>query len=318
MTRDHSVRTSQMALNGNQSRSPQHPQLPGACRCLLLCLAALLAFTAQAQELSNDTLRLRLSVTPEGIPIVEEAIWRETGQTVFRDLGTPNGLSDWVPESLIPTTPNAPLAWSITEGEGFKTAEATRNLNRKMRITWIIDLPSQGELFRLRVRLTNHSKVAQVVDWFPAWSANWDVSGQSQWVRWWRALKYDRVEQTLDADGTVRLGSRLQSSDDAAGGVAPYWVIGGAASRIYFGLQWSGGWNARLDGLNNGLAFAVRLPPTETQLVLNRGESIEGPALLVTPVATGDETEARHLDARAPGTCATPVRSSFAVVPALV
>jgi Melibiase len=301
MRSDHSVRTSQTALTEMKSRSPQRSRLTGGCRSLLLCLAAVLAsvFTAQAQELSNDTLRLRLNVTPQGIPIIEEVIWGETGQIAFRDLGTPNGLSDWVPESLIPAAQSAPATWNIRAGEVFKTAEATCNLNRKMRITWIVDLPNQGQLFRLRVRLTNRSKVAQVVDWFPAWSANWDVGGQSQWVRWWKALKYDGVEQALDADGEVRLGSRLQSSDDAAGGVAPYWVVGSPTSRIYFGLQWSGGWSARLDGLGNGLTFAVRLPPAETQLVLSRGESIEGPALLVTPMTAGDETEDRAIWMRA-------------------
>jgi len=295
MTTDYSVQPSQCASDSKARQPHRLSSLTGRWPVLLLVVAWLLvsAVAAQAQELSNDTLRLRLNVTPEGIPIIEEAIWQATGETVFRDLGTPDGLSDWVPDALLPGAANAAATWSITEGENFKTAEASRDLNRKMRITWIVDLPSQGQLFRLRIRLTNRGKAAQAVDWFPAWSANWNVGMQSQWARWWKSLAYDRVEQQLGVADKIHLGSRLQSSDDAADGVAPYWIIGGPNSRIYFGLQWSGGWSAKLNGLDNGVAFSVRLPSEETQLVLKRGETIEGPALLVTPMATADETADR-------------------------
>ena len=84
----------------------QPRKLSGSFRWIkgLLCLAPTIAFVsaAQAQELSSDTLRLLLNVTPEGIPVIEEAVWQATGQTAFRDLGTPDGLAAWVPEALIP------------------------------------------------------------------------------------------------------------------------------------------------------------------------------------------------------------------------
>src|SRR6185369_6559085 len=61
-----------------------------------------LTFAASAQDLSNDTVHLRLNVTPEGVPVIEEARWIATGRTIFRDLGTPDGLSAFVPAQLLP------------------------------------------------------------------------------------------------------------------------------------------------------------------------------------------------------------------------
>jgi predicted ribosome-associated RNA-binding protein Tma20 len=294
---DHSAHASQPLPT--EKNSPRGGLFVSArwIRILVLGLACMLAlvFRVPAQELSNGSLTLRLNVTPEGIPVISQAVWQETGQVVFRDLGTPDGLGAWVPASLIPTTQTVPTAWNIIDGETFTTAEATRELANKMSLTWIIDLPKQGQLFRLRIRLTNGGKKARSVNWFPAWSASWDVGGQSQWARWWQSIEYNRIEQTLSADAQIRLGSRLHSSDDAAGGVNPYWVVGGPAGRVYFGLQWSGGWSARLKGLDNGFTFSVNLPAEETQLVLNRRETVEGPALLVTPVAGADEPDSRVL-----------------------
>jgi hypothetical protein len=87
-------------------------------------------------ELSNDTLRLRLAVTPEGVPVIQEAQWKATGETAFRDLGTPDGLGRWLPDTLIPALGQSPApTWSIKDGEDFTTAEATCNLLRKMSIT---------------------------------------------------------------------------------------------------------------------------------------------------------------------------------------
>ena len=257
-----------------------------------VCMLAL-ASQAVGQELSNDSLTLRLGVSPEGVPIIKEAVWKDTGEPALRDLGTPEGLAAWVPAALIPTP--APTAWEVTDGGDWAVAEASRDLANNMRLTWVVELPKQGQLFRLRMRLTNSTKKARAVDWFPAWAARWDVGGQSQWARWWQPLKFDRTDQALSAGRAIRLGSRLHSSDDAGGGVNPYWIVGGQESRIYFGLQWCGGWSASLQGLDQGFAFSVSLPPEETQLVLNRGEMIEGPAVLVMPDVEGDDAEGRAL-----------------------
>ena len=252
-----------------------------------------LCFASNAQELSNDKIRLKLNVTPEGIPVIEEAVWQATGNTIFRDLGTPDGLGPWIQQSVIPAEQSATPIWEITEKDDFMTAEAELALSDRIFMTWVVELPKQGQLLRLHIRLANHGRRIQTIDSFPVWLANWDAAGQSQWVRWWRAIEYSRVEQNLDDLSRIRLASRLHSSEDDAGGVNPYWIVGGPNSRIYFGLQWSGGWSAKLQGLGNGFKFSVFLPPDESQLVLKRGDSIDGPVLYVTPTPSSDEVDDR-------------------------
>jgi alpha-galactosidase len=255
----------------------------------------LLAFSTPAVELSNDTLILRLTVTPEGIPAIKEALWRTSGRVVFRDMGTPAGLKAWIPASLIPSSQTKPANWRIQAGEHFTTAEATRELVNNILITWIIDLPKQGQLFRLRIRLVNGDVEARAVQWFPVWSARWDTGEQSEWARWWQSLEYDQTERPLTPNRSELLQSQMHSSDVILKGVNPYWIVGSKSRRIHFGLQWSGGWNAKLEGLKKGFTFSVFLPPEETQLVLSPGESIEGPALLVTPTADADDAQSRAL-----------------------
>src|ERR1043165_9066568 len=124
---DHSACTSRPALERTESQLPKPSAQARRMRAFIVCLAwtLALAFGASAQELSSDTVRLRLGVTSEGIPIIKEAVWVATGEVAFRDLGTPDGLSAWVPTSLIPATAGEPAAWSITDTENLTTAEAT-------------------------------------------------------------------------------------------------------------------------------------------------------------------------------------------------
>src|ERR1044072_5071100 len=100
-----------------KERQPQNlSSFTARCRTLLICLALVLAFAcaAQAQELSNDALTLRLNVSPEGIPVIEQATLKATGKVAFRDMGTPDGLGAWVPAALIPATQPASPVWEIT------------------------------------------------------------------------------------------------------------------------------------------------------------------------------------------------------------
>src|SRR5918912_4009357 len=125
---DHSALVTESPLIHTEYQSHQLSRHAQWARRLVICLAWALALAsaASAQVLSNDRLYLNLGVSREGIPIIKEAVWKDTGLSAFRDAGTPNGLSAWVPASLIPADAGEAPAWSITEGDDMVTAEATR------------------------------------------------------------------------------------------------------------------------------------------------------------------------------------------------
>src|ERR1700686_1418196 len=54
------------------------------------------------------------------------------------------------------------------------------------------------------------------------------------------------------------------------------------------------GWSAKLEGADNGFSFLLRLPPSDTQLVLNSGEAVDGPAIIVMPSIDLDDSESRR------------------------
>src|SRR5436190_2566185 len=170
---EHSPRTNQSVFATQVRRSRVCSLRTARVVILSLVWTFAVVMAAQAQELSSDTLRLKLGVTPEGIPVIEEATWQSTGATVFRDMGTPDGLRSWVPEGLIPETQNANPVWTITEGDAVTTAEAFYSLANKLVLTWIVELPKRGQVFRTHVRLTNRGKKLQSIETFPAWVASW-------------------------------------------------------------------------------------------------------------------------------------------------
>ncbi|MGA9769484.1 MAG: alpha-galactosidase [Blastocatellia bacterium] len=259
--------------------------------------AVISAQAANGAELSNDTIRLTLGVTSDGIPVIEKGEWVATGLPVFTSLSTPDGLSAWLPAGLIPKPgeANNHVSWHVFEGRNFFVAKAIREIANEIRISWVIELAKQGSLFRLHVRLKNFSQQSQAIDWFPAWTATWNLGEQARWVRWWDSLGFGPSEQSLSENEKVDLGSHVHSSDNAHNGVNPYWIVGNKQSRIHFGMEWSGGWEAKLKGIDDGMTFSVRLPPEETQLVLGPGEAVEGPALIVTPTSESGDMNNRNV-----------------------
>lgn len=263
----------------------------GLSHPVLFVIAWLTLFSSPAagQEMSNSRLRLQLGISDEGIPIIKEATWNDSGLTIFTDAGTPDGLKSWVSSRFIPTSSNQETAphWVVTEGTNFMRAEASRTLLKGLIITWVVDLPKNGGLFRLSVRMKNTGEGQRSIDWFPAWASSWSVNGGVDWVRYWRSLDFARTDKVLRAGKKLELSSRLHSSQE--GDENPYWIVGGSGQRLHFGLEWCGGWKTKIKRDDNAITFSASLPPEETQLVLKSGESILGPVLIVTPTSETDE-----------------------------
>lgn len=257
----------------------------------LLCGAA----SAYGAELNNGTVKLTLGLTPGGVPLIERAEWVATGEPIFVAPTTMDTLDLWVPDKFIPSQ-LPPVSWRVKSGYTFHRGEVTRELLNGMQATWIVELANGGSTFRLRVRLKNSSGAPLGVKWFPIWNGEWQMGDGAQSVRWWRALSYGQNSSPLTADESLMFGSRLHSSNFLDEGAYPYWVVSGGASRTYFALEWCGGWEALVKGGNGNtgiLNFNVRLPQAETELTLTPGESVEGPALWVTPTNGLDEARSR-------------------------
>src|SRR5262249_55493831 len=254
------------------------------------------ASRVNAAELANDTISLDLEITANGIPTIAGAKWISTGKPIFTDAGLSDGLSAWMPESLLPGRHQTvePPVWSVSSADRILTARATLSLPSSLKVTWVVELAKQGSLFRLHVDYQNVRSKPVPVQWFPTWSASWALPASPDRIRWWDAMAYTPEEKKATKKANVDLFSHLYSSAANGGGSVPYWVVDGQWGKLYFGLSWSGGWHAQINSKRNLLTFSVNLPPDETQLSLDPGERVEGPRLLITPTRQNDDMAARR------------------------
>ena len=260
-------------------------------KLILGCSFYLFLFTsANAAELSNGVVKLELGTSPGGIPVIVSGSWVQTGESFLTDDGSIREMQSWIPAELVKAE-SIPSNWTIKQGRTFLHAEASRELINGLKMTWVVDLLMQGSLFQLYVKISNQGTDDQIIDWFPSWVASWNFSVPIEHLRWWESLSFKPNDET--ADGKYKLGSRLHSSDALEDGVYPYWVVKTATNRYFFGIEWCGGWEAKMKKSGANLSFAVRLPGDETQLTLDAGETISGPILSVTPTLEADEAADR-------------------------
>ncbi|MBN1345344.1 MAG: alpha-galactosidase [Phycisphaerae bacterium] len=268
--------------------------------CMLLMGWVLLSCSGCAiatllTELRGGDLTLKLGLDRAGIPVVKQAQWSADRHTVFEAADLADGMKAWLPADLLPTAPLAgDPSWRISDDPVFRRASASRDLPGNLRITWVVELAKRGSILRMHVELANRGDRPKAVEWFPGWTASWQVPEGVSSVRAWRSLSFAPAETRLGPDRRVELRSRLHSSDSKSGpGFNPYWIVHAKNAQLCFSLDWCGGWQASVTGKRNGLDFAVRLPPNETQLTLPPGAAIAGPIVTVTPIRQTDEALAR-------------------------
>lgn len=265
------------------------PSVPAYLSLLLLLGAA----ASYALELTNGTVALTLVMNREGTPYVAGAAWCAGGK-FFKEIGAARGMDAWAPENLIDAKGEI-RAWQMVDDPLFFRAEASRTLADGLRMTWTVDLAREGSLFRTQVRLLNESATTKPVEWYPVWNGSWKAPGQCARLRYWRALSFEPEDIDLAGGEKVVLASHLHSSDDAPKGQNPYWVLAGDKGRLYFSLDWCGGWRAEIGKgkKTDSVVFRILLPPEETQLTLGPGEMVTGPVLTVTASKSTADREAR-------------------------
>ena len=253
----------------------------------LLCAAE----SAPVAELRNERIHVELGMIDRLIPYLTECRWVDAEATAFQS-GAEMPIDSWacydfgsLPAGLDSLTEELP--WG-------RRVSVSRRLAADLVMTWVVELPRESATLRLHTRLHHEGDTPLAVPWFPIWGAQWQLPGLRQ-VKWWKALSFEPVEQALSGDASFTLGSRLHSSDTReSDGVNPYWCVEYDGGRVYFALEWCGGWEATLRGNGDAFGFSVRLPEIETQLVLQPGETIDGPVLCVTPTRGATEAECRR------------------------
>lgn len=229
-----------------------------------------------------------------GVRWTDDAPLRAEPARIVEGIDVKDALGTWFPRTIVDGAPARPeLTWHTTDDVLFRRAEATRPLADGLALTWTVEAVKGCSMWRMHVRLTNEGSVPRKVQEFPAWTGAWKVAGGLEWIRWWRSLSFRRLQRSLTPGVKLALHSRFHSSDTREGGVNPYWIVEGDRVRLCFALAWCGGWRAELEGIQGGLRFDVRLPPEETQLTLEPGETVNGPMLYVTALPAGNEAAVR-------------------------
>ncbi len=257
--------------------------------CLIVSPPALCADTV----LANEDIELVLGVSKAGRPIIKKCAWAKSEVSIFdRQVGNET-LRPWVPKPF-DSRKASNSNWVVTQTPVFHRAEATRVIGGGLEMTWIVELVRKGSTFRTYVRTMNpHKEDERKVDWFPIYGDFWTLPGGIPRVCWWKSLSFEPVTMQMTAGRDVTLSSRLHSSDTKEGGVNPFWIVENSSGKLFFGLEWCGGWRADLKGIRNGLSLVVFLPPEETQIILGPKESIQGPILNVVPTANTEDALAR-------------------------
>lgn len=253
---------------------------------MMILLSLLLGAAAPGEPvtLDNGTLSVTLGLGPTGGAQVSQLRVGD-GPPVF------TSESSFAPSPDDHAKPFIASGWQRADTPQFLSAENALTFDSGLVITQCVRLAREGSMLRLQCRARNDGGAPVTVKRFPVWNDTWGLS-TTPTLQQWDALSY--APHVRELDEPLELGSRLHCSDTRHGeGVYPYWVVTSGQACLFFSLEWSGGWQARLSAEDRFVSFSVWLPEDETQLTLAPGEEIAGPALSVVPVRTDNTMRAR-------------------------
>jgi alpha-galactosidase len=240
----------------------------------------------ESVKLKNDEFCLELEINNHGIPFIKNGYWRDNDQVAFYAIDSNTTLQDWLPQDLfssdIVKKSLSETVWQIEKSIEFSKATAEMTIDQ-LKVTWVVELPNFGSLFRMYVLLSNNGNKDIPIDWFPIWSSSLNLSSENiKTLSYWHPLTYQPKTDSLKKDYTKTLYSNVYSSDShGEDSFLPYWRIEDKINSLSYSLSWSGGWEAEISANQDSIGIRVKLPSEETQLKLLPGETIEGPIMNV-------------------------------------
>jgi hypothetical protein len=233
-------------------------------------------------ELKNEDFSLRLGVNQQNLPVIESGKWLKDGQNAFNNINQ-IALEDWFTKDFLTAAgkicKEQPL-WEIEQSGYFLRAKAKKNF-ANLTVSWIVELPPKGSMFRMRLKIHNKSENNISIRRFPVWSSDWNINSKHpDKLHYFNSLTYTPLTKIIERDSAIVLASRVYSSDrDKEGGHLPFWRLTNDNRSLFFSLSWCGGWKANIQKRDKSNRVKIFLPEEETQLILKSGETVSGPIL---------------------------------------
>ncbi len=265
---------------------------------VLFCFIFFLLFTTCNKPsniiIDNKSVTINLGFDGTGVPAIQSIRWNERN-TVIKNIEGTKDTENWIKELTGAKGSVSCNGWDISDDSLYYKAKAGFSI-APFYIELHVNLLKGAPHICCYYTIKNAGRTMHNVKRFPIFYGNWKIAGEKSVLKWWEALNYTPISDTITTDTYVTLQSRIHSSDNYNGvrGNVPYWQIQNSMGNIYFGLAWCGGWQSNFQGgSGNSMKISVSLPEHETQLSLKPGESISGPELFISPIAEPNEMMAR-------------------------
>ncbi len=267
-------------------------------RCITICFISLLLSNSCNKPsnafIDNKSVTINLDFDNSEMPIIQSIKWNNKN-TVIKNIVSTDATANWIKQLTGAKGKVLSNGWNISSDSIYYKATAGFSI-KPFYIELNVKLLKQSSYICYYYTIKNESNTAQKVIQFPIFFGSFKISDEKNMLKWWEALTYTPISDTITTSTNIALHSRIHSSDSYKGvrGNLPFWQIRNSQGNIFFALAWCGGWQANFTcNEGNNLIMNVSLPEPETQLTLQPNESISGPKLFISPIAEPNEMLAR-------------------------